>query len=89
MTWIAWMSSPRMVNTSRPASWRPVKASTAGWPPAGRDKRRALAPEAQQVPRDAFRAFKDPGEFGDPRPEVDIAPGIRGQYAEQAAEVAV
>jgi len=54
-----------------------------------RDQRRALAPEAEQVPRDAFRAFKDSREFGDPRPEVDIAPGIGGQYAEEAVEVAV
>ena len=29
MTWTAWMSSPRMVNTSTPASSRPVKQSTA------------------------------------------------------------
>jgi len=54
-----------------------------------RDKRRALPPKAQQVARDTLRAFEDLKEFRDLRTEVDIAPCVRGEYLEQAAEVAV
>lgn len=53
------------------------------------DEWRALPSEAQHVPRDTIRAFNDSRESGDPRAEIDIAPGIGSQYLEQAAEVAV
>jgi hypothetical protein len=46
---------------------------TADWK---EDECRALPPEAQQVLRDTIRAFNDPSESGDPRAEIDIAPGI-------------
>jgi hypothetical protein len=47
-----------------------------------RDKRRVLAPEAQQVPRDMVSALDDPGESGD-RPAMgeplDDLQGPRGE----------
>ncbi len=39
MTCTAWMTSPRMVNTSTPASSRSKKLSSAGWPPTGCETR--------------------------------------------------
>jgi len=41
------------------------------------------------LPSDTLRAFEDLKEFRDLRTEVDIAPCVRGEYLEQAAEVAV
>ncbi len=47
-----------------------------------RDERGARSPEPQQVRGDICRPGDDGARLGGGRPEIDVAPGIRGEHCQ-------
>ena len=69
-----------------PAGKAKQRGLTADWQG---DQRLALPPEVQQVPGHVFSAGDHRRRPASVRPEIDVAPRVRGEHLEQAAELTV